>query len=193
MLASSEIVVESDLLEEFAELVVLLQPLINPPFADAPLLVLLESLADVFLQNEVEFLLDFRFTLFWRGQADRVIAARPGAVVIDGAPLGRDEMTGLFLVILHLEQNHRIVLILVYRCYGVSIEKLLRSNAQSILHSQDIVWRQEDVNVAAAFVEAGQAWAAGKLEGVFFRQAGVILQDGLLQVFNGAGVFIHAI
>jgi len=49
---------------------------------------------------------------------------------------------------------------------SVSVEEIARLHTEAFLQTQNIVWRQKDVHIMAASIEAGNAGMTSKLEGV---------------------------
>ena len=89
-------------------------------------------------------------------------------------------MTPLLLVILHAQHEDGILQILVQGREGVLIQKFHRGNSEAVFHTQNVVGRQEDIDVAAAFVETGHARMTGETKGVVLGQARVFFENGFL-------------
>jgi hypothetical protein len=51
---------------------------------------------------------------------------------------------------------------------SVFLQELLRRNAQSVLQTQDVVWREKLIQIATTTIEARNAWMAGEPKGVMW-------------------------
>jgi hypothetical protein len=79
---------------------------------------------------------------------------------------------------------------MVKKGFRVLVQELVGGNVQSILHSKDIVGRQEQLKSGATFGEARNTHVAFKLKGGFMRERlediGCFMRDhGLLTWFLG--------
>jgi hypothetical protein len=51
---------------------------------------------------------------------------------------------------------------------SVFLQELLRRDAQSVLQTQDVVWREKLIQIATTTIEARNAWMASEPKGVMW-------------------------
>ena len=94
--------------------------------------------------------------------------ARAGPVFVDAAPGERDKRAGTARVVGHFQLNARETASHFRLTDGVRIQKFLRGNLESVFKPQNVVRRENQVQVGAALVETGHVRVAGKAESVVF-------------------------
>jgi hypothetical protein len=177
-----EVLVERQLFEPFAPLVVLVDPLVIQPLPDRPLPRFAEAFASLFLQQEVEPLAPPAVRrILLRRQPQGIHATGPRPIRVDAASSLRKELTCLGFVVVHAQHDYRRLHLLLDRKNRVFLEEIARFHAETFLQPQHVVWGQEDVHVGAALIETGDTGMTGKLEAIVRAEPGRVLQYPLLQ------------
>jgi hypothetical protein len=116
------------------------------------------------MEDEIELFVQGSTALPGRGHTQWIHPAGCGANLVDPASVFADEGTALPVVLVHLQQDHRILEVLVEGADGVFGQELPGRHAEAVLQSDDVIGCQEDVDVAATIVEARNARGAGECE-----------------------------
>ncbi len=117
----------------------------------------------------------------------RVQAAGAWSVLIDHAAFGSEEGAGPFGVILHSEHQNRKAAVVPDLVGGVAIQEFPGGNPQPLSQTQNVVWREGEIEIRTALSEAGNTGVTS--EGEFAIQNG--FHRVPVQVVSVQDVVIH--
>ena len=120
------------------------------------------------VNKEIEFLIRLSAFLLWRGQAKWIHSTRPWSVRIDAATILGHKRAGFLLIIIHFQENNGVFKVFIKRRDSVFLQKLPRRNSEIHPEPDYVIGRKKDINIAAAFIEAGDGFVAIKCETAVF-------------------------